>query len=124
MSEEEIKIFIDEYYKLKNIQNSIKEIDKDFFFNLVDKLLYLYNKEKETSHYIQSQLDIANAKLIEEKEKNRQLLNSKIGVDLSFDDYIGKDKIREILKKYGKTEVTDYVNIIKFYKEIEKLLEE
>ena len=49
MSEEEIKIFIDEYYKLKNIQNSIKEIDKNFFFDLVDKLLYLYNKEKENN---------------------------------------------------------------------------
>lgn len=36
-------------------------------------LLDLYNKEKETSHFIQSQLDIANAKLIEEKEKNEYL---------------------------------------------------
>ena len=35
-----------------------------------------YEKEKETSHYIQSQLDIANAKLVEEKEKNMELTNS------------------------------------------------
>ena len=33
--------------------------------DMIQGLLDLYNKEKATSHYIQSQLDIANAKLIE-----------------------------------------------------------
>lgn len=37
----------------------------------IETLLTAYEKEKETSHYIQSQLDIANAKLVEEKEKNK-----------------------------------------------------
>ena len=41
--------------------------------NDVKTLLTAYKKEKETSHYIQSQLDIANAKLVEEKEKNKEL---------------------------------------------------
>lgn len=40
----------------------------------IKNILTAYEKEKETSHYIQSQLDIANAKLIEEKEKNKILL--------------------------------------------------
>lgn len=39
----------------------------------IETLLAAYEKEKETSHYIQSQLDIANAKLVEEKEKNKEL---------------------------------------------------
>jgi len=38
-----------------------------------DVVLTAYEKEKETSQYIQSQLDIANAKLVEEKEKNKEL---------------------------------------------------
>lgn len=40
---------------------------------IIETLLTAYEKEKETSHYIQSQLDIANAKLIEEKEKNKNI---------------------------------------------------
>ena len=38
----------------------------------IETLLTAYEKEKGTSHYIQSQLDIANAKLVEEKEKNKK----------------------------------------------------
>ena len=40
---------------------------------IIETLLTAYEKEKETSHYNQSQLDIANAKLVEEKEKNKLL---------------------------------------------------
>ena len=43
--------------------------------NDIETLLTAYEKEKETSHYIQSQLDIANAKLVEEKEKNKKIKN-------------------------------------------------
>ena len=41
----------------------------------IETLLTAYEKEKETSHYIQSQLDIANAKLVEEKEKNKKAID-------------------------------------------------
>lgn len=41
--------------------------------NALQGLLDLYNKEKETSHFLQSELDQTNAKLIEEKEKNEEL---------------------------------------------------
>ena len=41
----------------------------------IETLLTAYEKEKETSHYNQSQLDIANAKLVEEKEKNKEYKN-------------------------------------------------
>lgn len=43
------------------------------FIQAIEILLTAYEKEKETSHYNQSQLDIANAKLVEEKEKNKDL---------------------------------------------------
>ena len=49
-----------------------KEIDVDKAIESIETLLTAYEKEKETSHYIQSQLDIANAKLVEEKEKNKK----------------------------------------------------
>ena len=41
-------------------------------------LIDLFEKEKETSHYIQSQLDIANAKVIEINEKLDKLLMEEI----------------------------------------------
>lgn len=66
--EESIKIldkFITEH-KLFNIKHS------DGLEEAIETLLTAYEKEKETSHYIQSQLDIANAKLVEEKEKNNK----------------------------------------------------
>lgn len=47
------------------------EFDEDA--EAIEWILTAYEKEKETSHYIQSQLDIANAKLVEEKEKNKEL---------------------------------------------------
>lgn len=82
MSEEEI------IHKIQSIANSlyfqgfIKDNNGEIS-KCLNNFLDLYNKEKETLHFIQSQLDITNAKLIEEKEKNIQK------------DYISKDKIRE-----------------------------
>lgn len=35
---------------------------------------------------------------IELEEKNKEILNSKIGIDLSYDDYILKQKIKEKIK--------------------------
>ncbi|MFR8754473.1 MAG: hypothetical protein ACLVGD_04485 [Monoglobales bacterium] len=42
-------------------------------------------------------------KRIEELEKeNKEILNSKIGIDLSYDDYIPKQKVKEELEKAEK----------------------
>ena len=105
MSEEEIKIFIDEYYKLKNIQNSIKEIDKDFFFDLVDKLLDLYNKEKIKSenHKIAFEKQTENLHQIEEELNIYKIYTRQDDVkslDLFINEkYISKDKIKEKIDK-------------------------
>lgn len=47
MSEKEILIFIKRYSDFKKNKQIINSIDKNFFFNLIDGLLDLYNKEKE-----------------------------------------------------------------------------
>ena len=72
----------------------VEEVDNDY--NAIETLLTAYEKEKETSHYIQSQLDIANAKLVEEKEKNKELQNrvdylSRISGLLSTDTIIEEE---------------------------------
>lgn len=63
----------------------------------VQALLTAYEKEKETSHYVQSQLDIANAKLVEEKEKNKELIKERATEIVYVDkNFIRKDKIKPI----------------------------
>ena len=70
---------------LKQTQKSWYEDSKDIeeysiiHDSLTNKILDLENElkiEKETSHFIQSQLDTANAKLLEEKEKNNKLIKT------------------------------------------------
>ena len=104
-----IQFMIEDNYNISFI-SSIRSL-----MALYKTYLSLYNKEKETSHYIQSQLDIANAKLIEEKEMNavqRKMLND------AFDrGWIHKDKIKELQNNY----VGQY---LKFYEKIQELLEE
>ena len=39
-------------------------------------------------------------------------------------NYIQKNKLKEILDKYGKTRIEDADRIIQFYKELQKLLED
>ena len=56
-------------------------------------------------------------------EKYNELLNSKVGVDLSYDDYISKEAIVNVLNKYAHEPIEESV-VINFYKELQKLLGE
>lgn len=75
----------------------------------IDTLLKLF-KEKETSHHIQSQLDYANAKLIEEKEKNKKLEEEKAsyvkGYTIASDEYV-ETTIKKIKQKDFYEKVID-----------------
>ena len=56
-------------------------------------------------------------------EKYNELLNSKVGVNLSYDDYISKEAIANVLNKYAHEPIEESV-VINFYKELQKLLGE
>lgn len=59
-------------------------------------------------------------KRIKELEaKNKLLLNSKVGIDLSYDDYIPRQKVEEIL---DKAEVMDYYSLPDVIEDLEKVL--
>ena len=53
------------------------------------------------------------------EEENRLLLNSKVGIDLSYDDYIPRQKVEEIL---DKAEVMDYYSLPDVIEDLEKVL--
>lgn len=82
----------------------------------IDKIKYIIDFSKKTGiHYALEQEDIeilehilaerkVDKKKIEElEEKNKEILNSKIGIDLSYDDYIPKQKVKE-----GLEDIEDY----------------
>ena len=56
-------------------------------------------------------------------EKYNELLNSKVGVDLSYDNYIHKEAIVNVLNKYAHEPIEETI-VINFYKELQKLLGE
>ena len=53
------------------------------------------------------------------EEENKLLLNSKVGIDLSYDNYIPKQKVEEILVK---AEVMDYYSLPDVIEDLEKVL--
>lgn len=56
-------------------------------------------------------------------EKYNELLNSKVGVDLSYDNYIHKEAIVNVLNKYAHEPIEESI-VINFYKELQELLGE
>lgn len=56
-------------------------------------------------------------------EKYNELLNSKVGVDLSYDNYIHKEAIVNVLNKYAHEPIEETI-VINFYKELQELLGE
>ena len=71
-----LKILMSKYKQIDEMNNFDHELALVIDYTellAIETLLTAYEKEKETSHYIQSQLDIANAKLVEEKEKNKKI---------------------------------------------------
>ena len=52
--------------------NTVLTIEKEDA-QAIETILLAYEKEYTTSHYLQSELDQSNAKLLEEKEKNKEL---------------------------------------------------
>jgi len=113
-----------------------------YYADLIDKLLTAYEKEKETSHYNQSQLDIANAKLVEEKEKNKELEekiihrykricpecnNSFIAKrnDTKYCQKCGKKVARRKYKEANKEKIREYSKLhMRKYRAKKKLLKE
>lgn len=97
MSEEEK---FKRYLRMLNEENSIDKKEEAML-----GLLGLYNELKEKNASLQKEIKLMKS----------------ININ---DNYISKDKIRELLKKYEKTNIEDYQAIIRFYKDLEKLLKE
>lgn len=127
---------------IKWLQEYAEQEKKYKWGKQIKVLLTAYEKEKETSHYIQSQLDIANAKLIEEKEKNKELEekiihrykricpecnNSFIAKrnDTKYCQKCGKKVARRKYKEANKEKIREYSKLhMRKYRAKKKLLKE
>lgn len=99
------------------------EVSVDIFIQAIETLLTAYEYEKETSHYNQSQLDIANAKLVEEKEKNKEYnmgIKNLISQIESAIDFMKTDKSKIKVDMYKQKEEDLKLEIV----HLKKLLKE
>lgn len=106
-SEEDTKIL--ENY-LKN--SAYKQSDSDFFKNGGWEIVDL--RIPQAIEHILSEREQDKKRIQELEEENKILLNSKIGIDLSYDDYISKQKIKD------KIEDLRYNNKLGFEESLEE----
>lgn len=69
----------------------------------------------------EEEIDLIEKRIKELEEENKLLLNSKVGIDLSYDDYISKQKVKDLIKN-------ETIDIFGFeciaVEDVEELLEE
>ena len=122
MSEEEIIGVLKNHAQYTNTKVINANTKKEYKVSeALQGLLDLYNKEKATSHYIQSQLDILNAKLIE-------LENADLTTVYINGFYDGekkwKDKIKAKIKQYEGLKEMDMSAYEETINPLQDLLEE
>lgn len=143
-SEEEIIKQFEHWIEYEK-QHKDKINKADELIEIQQGLLDLYNKQKEQIEIMEKEFnrleDLEDDReqlkglLNKEKEerqkfekafKQRMEYSHELEKDLfeNCSNYvISKDKIRKILDKYAMTEITEYDNVVKFYKEIKNLVE-
>ena len=105
------------------------------FLNLEKVLKENYIHKDKIKEILGIEEDISKDKILslietifEECERLEDVEDKKVQVEVQNierkRDKYWKDKIKRILKKYEKTNVEDYQTIIRFYKDLEELLEE
>lgn len=92
-------------------------VESKYFEDLANR--YINLKEIEQSH--KEENGKLRVELEQEKEKNKELLNSKIGVDLSYDDYISKYKIQEMKEFYINEHTNKNITLIPLKNIIENI---
>ena len=86
---------------MSNIEKDIRKINnliercKECKFATCEQCEINWTEVKAIAHILAEREE--DKKKIEELEKkNREILNSKIGIDLSYDDYIPKQKVKDL----------------------------
>lgn len=84
--------------KLKKINNLLKFFKTHGWIPNLSREINIDGTTEAIDHILAEREE--DKKRIEKLEKeNKEILNSKIGIDLSYNDYIPKQKVKEVIKK-------------------------
>lgn len=84
--------------KLKKINNLLKFFKTHGWIPNLSREINIDGTTEAIDHILAEREEDKN--IIEKLEKeNKEILNSKIGIDLSYNDYIPKQKVKEVIKK-------------------------
>lgn len=87
---------------IKIINNFIQNIENGF---TISKEISSWEPEKrivKAIEHILAEREEDKKKIVELEKENKEILNSKIGIDLSYEDYIPKQKLKDELAKAKK----------------------
>lgn len=87
--------------KVKKLNNLLKFFKTHGWIPNMSRNINI-NGTIEAIEHILAERKVDKKKIEELEEKNKEILNSKIGIDLSYDDYIPKQKVKEELEKAEK----------------------
>lgn len=87
--------------KVKKLNNLLKFFKTHGWIPNMSRNINI-NGTIEAIEHILAEREEDKKKIEELEEKNKEILNSKIGIDLSYDDYIPKQKVKEELEKAEK----------------------
>lgn len=83
--------------KVKKLNNLLKFFKTHGWIPNMSRNINI-NGTIEVIEHILAERKVDKKKIEELEEKNKEILNSKIGIDLSYNDYIPKQKIKEKIK--------------------------
>lgn len=84
--------------KVKKLNNLLKFFKTHGWIPNMSRNINI-NGTIEAIEHILAEREEDKKKIEELEEKNKEILNSKIGIDLSYNDYIPKQKVKEVIKK-------------------------
>ena len=96
----EIRMDIEEDIKL--INNFVQNIENGF---VTSSTISSWNPEKrivKAIEHILAEREADKKKIDKLEKENKEILNSKIGIDLSYDDYIPKQKVKDEIEELRK----------------------
>lgn len=99
---------------MSNIEEDIKVLTNIEKLIRIEFKHYLTDREMKAINNVLLEREQDKKRIQELEEKNKLLLNSKVGIDLSYDDYISKQKIKD------KIEDLRYNNKLGFEESLEE----
>lgn len=121
--------------EIYELQDKIKLFERASDENVAKDIEFLKNNEADALYFrgnprlknaiqnILAELKKKDRRIQELEEENELILNSKIGVDLSYDDYVPKQKIKDKIEEIKEDRESKYYDNFLEERDIEKTVQ-